>query len=298
MFNDRWTYTPISADSGTHSFSIYVFYKTDTVASKTINLRVTKRSAGSGTRRAILIGDSQLYAGQVPDTIKADYSADAMNLVFTGSKPTAGGNKMEAQSGYQWYDYTHVARFGTNPFWTGYINISGYLTTNTITMSANDWWTMQLGTNDVYTFQDTVNLMKSITDTIMIYIDSLTNAIRAQSPGTRLAIVLPPIGADQDAFGTFYAQNFLTSWRFNYNIMRYAQAVINKYDTPAYKALGIYVLAVNSNLDVENNVIFTQAKMNSRTPETYIMSVNSVHPANIGYAQIADTYYSFFKWYK
>lgn len=376
QFNDRFSYVPVVADSGTYSLTLNVYYKTDIIANKTVNLHVTKRAAGSGTRKVLLVGDSQLASGQVPDTIKSDYGSDAMALSFIGTQVTAGGgaNRTEAHSGWKWTDYTTSGRVyysftvsgittppayndaysnngstfyariinvsggtgtiqmerlvGTNnptasgtltkvtgsgdasisfsayttvsgnPFWDGSkINISQYLTNNSLSLSSNDWITVQLGTNDIFSYTDTTSLMNYINNTTLINIDSMINAIQAQVPGVRIALMLPPPGSDQDAFGISYATG-QTSWMFNYNIRRYQRAVIDKYDNSTNQSNGIYVIASNAAYDNMHNMATTTTQYNARNTATYAKQSNGVHPANIGYAQIADAYYAVFKWYK
>lgn len=376
QFNDRFSYVPVVADSGTYSLTLNVYYKTDIIATKTVNLHATKRSAGSGTRKVLLVGDSQLASGQVPDTIKSDYGSDAMTLSFIGTQTTAGGgaNRTEAHSGWKWTDYSTSGRvyysftvsgittppayndaysnngstfyariinitggagtiqmerlIGTNnptasgaltrvtgsgdasisfsaystvsgnPFWDGSkINIAQYLTNNSLSLSSNDWITVQLGTNDIFSYTDTTSLMSYINNTTLINIDSMINAIHAQVPGVRIALMLPPPGSDQDAFGISYAAG-QTSWMFNYNIRRYQRAVLDKYDNITYQSNGVYVVGSNAAYDSQHNAVTTTTVYNSRNTATYAKQSNGVHPANIGYAQIADAYYAMFKWYK
>lgn len=386
QFNDRFSYIPVASDSGTYSLTLYVYYKAvpnpsvgpgaSYIAIKTVNIHVTKRSAGSGTRKVLLVGDSQLASGQVPDTIKSDYGSDALALSFIGTQTTAGGgaNRTEAHSGWKWTDFTTVGRtyysftvsgittppayndaysnngstfyvrinnitggagtiqmerlIGTNnptasgtltrvsgsgdasisfsayttvsgnPFWDGSkINISQYLTNNSLSLSSNDWITVQLGTNDIFSYTDTSSLMTYINNTVLINIDSMINAIHTQVPGVRIAFMLPPTGADQDAFGISYAAG-QTSWIFNYNIRRYQRSVLDKYDNSTYQSNGVYVVGSNAAYDSQHNAATTTTVYNSRNTATYAKQSNGVHPANIGYAQIADAYYAMFKWYK
>lgn len=375
QYNNRFSYTPLQADSGTTTLAINVYYKGGIVATKTVSLHTTTRRAGTSTRSVIMGGDSQVNAGTITDTAKVNSAADAMVITFKGTQPTTGGNFMEARGGWQWSDFTTVGRTfykfivsgitippalaasytnnsstfavreinlsggsgyiscertvgsnaplssGTltksagagdatiayssvstvpgNPFWNGTLSrmdIAGYLTNYSITMSTGDWWTMQLGTNDVFSYTDTATLNTKIS-AVLISIDTLINAIVAGAPGTKIALVLPNPPADQDAAGSNYTAG-QTAWRFDDNIKRYMKAVLAKYDNPTYQGNGVYVLGGNANIDTKNNMQFSVQKVNARSAETYVRQINLVHPDVSGYSQFSDTYYAFFKWFK
>lgn len=375
QYGNRFSYTPLQADSGTTTLTINVYYKGAIIATKTSNLHSTTRRAGTAARSVVMIGDSQVAAGAMTDTIKADYAADAMVLTFKGTQPTLAGNYMEGRGGWQWSDYTTVGRtfykfivsgvttppslaatytnnsstftvreinissgsgyiscertVGTNaplasgtltrttgtgdatityssvstvtgnPFWNNTLSrmdVAGYLTNYSITMSSGDWWTVQLGTNDVFSYTDTTTLNTKIA-AVLISIDTLINAIHADAAGTNIALVLPNPPADQDAAGSNYT-NGQTSWRYEDNIKRYMKAILSKYDNATYQGNAVYVLAGNANIDLKNNMQYSIQKINARTQETYVRQINLVHPDNTGYAQFSDTYYSMLKWFK
>ena len=253
----------------------------------------SKRSAGSGVRNVLMIGDSQTANGFVPDTIKADYGSDALDLTFQGTVNTGGGNKVEAYGGWTWRQFVNPG----SPFWNGsYTDVGNYLTTNGLTLGASDWATIQLGTNDIFVPTDSTVLLDSIA-LILVRADTLINSIKRVNANIRIALVLPPPPSDQDAFGDDYSCG-QTSWRFDYNLKRYQRAILEKYDNSSYISQSIYVLGANQNIDVVNNVQTTVTQVNARNPETFYMRNNGVHPANSGYAQIADAYYGIFKWFK
>ena len=57
----------------------------------------------------------------------------------------------------------------------------------------------------------------------------------------------------------------------------------------------IYVVPTNVNLDTENNMQTTTVAINSRNSDTLERQSNGVHPADIGYYQIADVIYYWLK---
>jgi len=375
QYNNRFSYTPTQADSGTTTLAINVLYKGGVIATKTVNLHSTTRRAGTSTRNVIMGGDSQVNAGTITDTAKANYSSDVMVINYKGTQPTPGGNFMEARGGWQWSDFTTVGRTfykfivsgitippalnaaytnnsstfaareinlsggsgyisyertvgvnaplssGTltkstgvgdatityssvttvpgNPLWNGTLSrmdVAGYLTTYSITMTTGDWWTWQLGTNDVFSYTDTATLNTKIA-AVLVSIDTMINAIQAGAPGTKIALVLPNPPADQDAAGSNYTAG-QTAWRFDDNIKRYMKAVLAKYDNSTYQGNGVYVLGGNTNIDTKNNMQFSVQRVNARSTETYVRQINLVHPDVSGYSQFSDSYYALFKWFK
>lgn len=375
QYDNRFSYVPTQADSGTTTLTINVYYKGGIISTKAINLHSTTRRAGTSARSVIMGGDSQVNAGTITDTAKLNYASDDMLITYKGTQPTPGGNFMEARGGWQWSDFTTVGRtfykfivsgitippalnaaytnnsstfvareinlsggsgyvsyertVGTNaplasgtltkssgtgdatityssvttvpgnPLWNGTLgrmDIPGYLSTYSISMSTGDWWTWQLGTNDVFSYTDTATLNTKIA-AVLISIDTMINAIHAGAAGTKIALVLPNPPANQDAAGSNYTAG-QTAWRFEDNIKRYMKAVLAKYDNSTYQGNGVYVLGGNTNIDTKNNMQFSVQKVNARSTETYVRQINLVHPDLSGYAQFSDTYYALFKWFK
>lgn len=374
QYDERFNYTPVAADSGTYTFTADIYYKNIRIATKSSSLHVTKRSAGTGTRNIITIGDSQIQSGAVVDTIKTDYGSDVFVLNFTGTQQTIGGNFMEGRRGWTWNDYTTFGRTfykfvttgvvvrpvlnsvytnngstwtiqevnftngqsiisairtagsnnptasGTltktsgngdatisftswtqgsaNPFWNeaaGRMDIASYLSTNGLSMSVNDWWTIELGTNDVNT-TDTAALTAAINNAL-IKADTMIAAIKADVPGARICIVVNTFEGTNDGSGNTNLAG-ITAWQHGDNLRRYTGSVLAKYNNATYRSQGIYILAANGNLDTRNNMTTTVRKINARTPETQVIQTDYLHPANIGYAQVSDVYYSFLKWFK
>lgn len=375
QYNDRFSFTPLQADSGTYSLAINVYYKFGLIATKTISLHSTTRRAGTSNRNVVMGGDSQVAAGVITDTAKGNYSADVMVINYLGTQTTSGGNYMEARGGWTWADFTTTGRVfykiivsgittppslgatytnnsstfavreinlsggsgyisyertaGTNtpsvsgtltkatgtgdasitfssfttvpgnPLWNGALSrmdVAGYFTNNSITLSSGDWFTMQLGTNDIFGYADTVALNAKIS-AVLISVDTFINAVHAVSPGINIAIVLPNPPGNQDAAGSNYTSG-QTAWWFDLNVKKYMKAIISKYDNSTYKGNAVYVLGANAQIDTKNNMQTATQKINARNYSTYSRQINLVHPANSGYAQFSDAYYSLFKWYK
>lgn len=185
-----------------------------------------------------------------------------------------------------------------NPFWnnsTKKLDLKNYLN-NSIILRSGDWATFELGINDMFNYFDTASAGLAAKKCVM-YIDSLISQFQRDVPGLRIAILMPAPPANQDAFGINYGTS-QTSWRYWSNLNIYYKYILKDFDTPLQRLNGVYVLGLGVTLDRLNNVQKASVNVNSRSKTTYWRDQNGVHPANSGYAQYADTYYSFLKWYK
>ena len=131
----------------------------------------------------------------------------------------------------------------------------------------------------------------------VMYIESLISQFQKDVPGLRIAILMPSPPANQDAFGVNYGTS-QTAWRYWSNLNIYYKFILKNFDTPLQLSKNVYVLGIGNSLDRINNVKKSSVSVNSRNKTTYIRNQNGVHPANSGYAQYSDAYYSFLKWYK
>lgn len=187
-----------------------------------------------------------------------------------------------------------------NPFWnnsTSKIDLGNYLTINSITLNANDWITFELGVNDMISYTDTVSASNYVRTSIFTYVDSIIAQFRRDVPGIRIGILMPAPPFSQDGFGVRF-NNSQTAWRHRINLDIYYKNMLSKYDTPAMQASGTYVLGLGNSIDIVNNTNIVPTPVNARNKTTYMRNVDPLHPLSSGYAQYADCYYSFLKWFK
>lgn len=185
-----------------------------------------------------------------------------------------------------------------NPFWnnsTQKLDLKKYLN-DSIILRPGDWATFELGINDMFGYFDTA-AAKHTAKACVQSINALISQFQKDVPGLRIAILMPAPPANQDAFGINYGTS-QTSWRYWSNLNIYYKYVLKAFDNPLQRLNGVYVLGLGITLDRLNNVQKAYVNVNSRNNTTYWRDQNGVHPANSGYAQYADTYYSFLKWYR
>jgi lysophospholipase L1-like esterase len=288
-----WRYTPISSDAGSTSFTINVLFDGTQIATATSTLVTKAATAGTGvTRKLIAVGDSTTAGGQYLSIITTDYGSGPLGLQFIGTKGTAPNNH-EGISGWTWALFAG----NTSPFWnssTSQIDISNYLTTNGFTMSSGDWVTFHLGINDMFGIA-TDSAAEAKTVPMIADATTLINAFQSAVSGIRvgLCITIPP-AAMQDAFGNNY-QNGQYRKRYLRNYYIWVKALLDEFDTDAFKLQDVYVVPFSLNLDTENNFPFSLVNANSRSTAQIKTMTNGVHPSSDGYYQMGDTLFSFLK---
>lgn len=175
------------------------------------------------------------------------------------------------------------------------LDLKNYLS-NSIIMNPRDWATFELGINDMFNYFDTASAGFAARACVLS-INSLILQFQEDVPGLRIAILMPAPPANQDAFGINYGTS-QTAWRYWSNLNIYYKYVLEAFDTPLQRLNGVYILGLGVTLDRLHNIEKASVNINSRNKATYWRAQNGVHPADSGYAQYADTYYSFLKWYK
>jgi lysophospholipase L1-like esterase len=300
----RWYFTPADADAGTVPWTLNIYSGNSLLATVGTNIVFVAKNAANGiTRKLVTIGDSltgpSLYGG---GTWLAELQnlliGDVMTVTQVGSQTTtatdANGNtrtiKTDGVSGKTIaYFYSDPA----SPFvYSGSFNFAQYLTTYGITLSANDWVFIHLGTNDFLNQTDDTTLNGDINIALSQLSTMITN-IKAAVSGIRIAIcqIIPP-AASQDAFaGTFGSTR--TRFRYKRNHDIWCEAIKANYDDVS--VANVFPVAMNLVLDSEHNFPTYTSYWNSRVPNSYSRQNDAVHPNPYGYYQMADQVYSFLK---
>lgn len=187
----------------------------------------------------------------------------------------------EGRAGWRYQDFESNA---ASPFvYSSNVNFSTYLSNFNLPTPSHA--IIELGTNDVFSATD-ANIQSTIT-TAFTYADSIINSMR--TAGVRyigISYVTPP-SYSQDAFGTNYTTSQNT-WQYRKNVHMWNTLVKARYQGVA----NVYLIPIYVNLDVVNNMSTTSRVLNARNSTTYTSQNNGVHPAAVGYYQLADTYYA------
>ena len=300
--------TPVDADAGTYTLTISISPKNNLSVSKQVQttLVITAASAGSGvTKSVIVLGDSTTYNGTVISKLHENFSGDVMGISTLGTMGTSPNNH-EGRSGWTLNDYFTKASItypagdprGTiyNPFYnpTSQTFDANYYFANS-GVSKPDWFFINMGINDMFSYTADDALDTQIA-TCIGYLNSMITSIKNASENTKIGIcVTIPPNASQDAFGKAYSCG-QTRNRYKHNNAVWAAQIISEfYDM---ESNGVYIIPIHTNLDTVYNMGMETLPVNARnTDVTYQSPIGNggVHPAGVGYWQIADVYTAFLK---
>lgn len=292
--NERYTITPTTAK--VFSVNISVYSNNQIVASAQTNINIKANTVGSGVnKKCLFIGDSitdgGVYTGELLNLFGA---GDVMDITLLGTRGTAP-NLHEGRAGWKASDYVGISgRDGiTNAFWnptTSAFDFAYYMAQQGY--AGVDVVGINLGVNDIFNYTDDTSLNSEITNVLNRF-DTMLNSIKSYNANTKVAflITIPP-SKNQDAFGKNY-QSGQTQWRYKRNNFLFVNKLIDKYKSR--EAEGIYLIAVNTNLDTEHNMLTETVAINSRNTDTIVRQSNGVHPATSGFYQISDIIYYWLK---
>lgn len=296
-----FTVTPEAADVGTYPL-LFIAKKGSRRKTKTVSLVITSASAGSGmTKKVIILGDSTTNNGIAVEKLHQNFSDDVMNVSTLGTRGTAPDNH-EGRSGWTFDRYfgpatpTEIADGIDNPFYdpvTQTFDASYYFSTTNI--DKPDWFFINLGINDVFSYTDDASLETAISG-IISKCDDMITSIKSASATTNIGLCLTiPPNHSQDAFGKAYRCG-QTRNRYKRNNLLLVNSFINEYD--GREAEKIYLVPIFANMDTIYNYGMETLPVNARnTAFTYESPIGNggVHPAESGYWQVADIYTAFLK---
>lgn len=154
--------------------------------------------------------------------------------------------------------------------------------TESSVMQAPDIVTIMLGTND---FQSTDGL-PGIT-TWLANMTTLIDSIHAYSPTIKVVVVIPPTGANQDAWGLSVGAGG-TSAQYRRNMQLLGRQILTVWDTDAALAANTYVVNAGMAVDPDYGFDTTTEPANKFNPTLVTRYSNWVHPNTAGQKQLGD----------
>lgn len=308
---ERWTFSPADADVGDYPLSIDVRNEQNQIISQAQTIvRVVPANARDGQPISLLcIGDSLTHASVYPERILGLCTpAGNPKLELVGSHwigETPGPVRHEGYGGWTAQrfatHFTETARMGNyvqrgSPFLYQQPGGKPKLDFLRYCQDVNQGKTPShvtvfLGPNDIFSYDDTT--IETGIDQILTYYDQLLEMVSSSSPETRVGVMLPvPPAATQDAFGSNYTSG-QTRWQYKRNQHRLVERMLDRYgksDSDKIDLVPTYV-----GLDCVNNYPAEKVAANSRVTTLILRQNNGVHPAESGYAQIADSVYVWLK---
>lgn len=218
--------------------------------------------------------------------------------LFDGTPATSGSGtltKHNTGDGDAAISFSSLSLVAGNPFWndaTNKLDFANYLTR--FSLVTPNYVFIELGVNDTFAYTTDSEAWTFSNVTAVGQYNTLINAIKADAPNAKIAIMLPPCYADQDGFGTSYACG-QTSWRAKRNILLFNKAMIANFS--GKEAQNIYILASGLNVDTVANFPRNEAGQatNSHNSTLVYPHNNGVHPDVSGYKQIGDAVFTMMK---
>lgn len=140
---------------------------------------------------------------------------------------------------------------------------------------------IMLGTND---FQTTAGVTDwtGFNSRLTTMVDSI------KASGAKVALVLPPISAGQDAWAVSGVPRD-TEARFRRNMQDLARLILTNWDTAANETAGVYVVQAGAMVDPESGFVYASAEaVNRYDAATVTRQTDWVHPDLSGLQQLGD----------
>lgn len=245
------------------------------------NVISTSANASNGiTRNVLVIGDSLTAIGVIMDNTNTLIQNDNFNINFIGTRTTSGGVNHEGRGSWSANTYLTQSEYAgsTNAFWnpnTNAFSFSYYM--DTYGFVTPDLVIIALGTNDANLLTGSNVAYDSVIDNF----NSIINNIKSFNSNIDIGVWLCPPPNPY----------FPTAINNNNNMLELHRRIIRG------SVNSNYVIPVNINVDVNTGFTNSTIDANSHTSAQIIHADDVHHYNSVGYAQIADSLYSFLKYY-
>jgi len=262
QYSQGLLYQPLSTDSGTYSVPITVWHGGQPWQTVTSTMNLCLPTNGNGTtRKVLIIGDSTTAAGFYQAQAKRLFdTGGGLAITWLGTKSqtvnaadgTAETVNNEGIAGQTaiWF-YSNVS----SPFYyAGGFNFSTYMSTNSYSMTTNDWVIINLKINDEFNYSTDAAVQAAITQRLAA-INAMITSIRTYNSGIRIGILagIPPYRT-QNGFAYLYGiTSNIARYRYRRNWELMEKADLAYWDTSANVSNKIYYLPFGSNWDSANN---------------------------------------------
>lgn len=281
--------------SGEIDINIQLYDKYESfITQKTSKVIKSTKTQGDGVTKSVLIlGDSTTANGIAVSKLIKNFEDDSMNITMLG---TLGDSnvKHEGRSGWTYEMYYNKNSYfnNTNAFYnpdTSLFDYSYYC--NNTNTPVPDYFILNLGINDVYSYLDDANLMTRL-ELIKQHIDHIVSSIQQFDNNVKvcIALTIPPNYSQNGFYNQEQTRN-----RCKRNNALLVNELIKTYDNRESER--IYLIPLHCNLDTEYNFGLVDKVVNKRSTITYKASTQGshVHPDESGYWQCADSYWFFLK---
>lgn len=275
-FRDRFIWTPTAENTTAMKVFLYKKSLKQYDAYKTVTFKAVSATAGSGTKTAIVIGDSKTAYGQIVRKLKSLFDADTtLDLTLLGTRYDNNNSgeiayKHEGRAGWSIQDYCTLATKDeiVNPFYNSGFDFSNYMTVQSY--ASVDYVIVNLSTNDFgRSLPDVIKDLSTMIDSIHAY----NNAVKV--------VVCLTEGVYRDKM-EWDARN---TW-----FIQMKKQMILTYDNR--EAEKIYLCPLYLNMDLYEDYDLTDVALSAEDAvKTRKYSADGIHQNSIGFNKNGDTLY-------
>ncbi|HFU3962177.1 TPA: SGNH/GDSL hydrolase family protein [Streptococcus suis] len=281
-FRDRFIWKPTEAGSTTMKVMLWKKSLKQIDYSKVVSFKAVSATAGTGTKKVLVIGDSKVASGFVTNTIKELMTADtSMDIELLGTLYNwTTDNRHEGRGGWSAADYCTLATKGNKPnaFWdvdTSSFNFSKYMATQGY--AGVDYVFINLGTNDVGTYTNAQ---------ILAYYQTMIDSIHIYDPSVNIVI-----GLTEGIYaGVSTNPSSDPKWDTQANLQSLRKDFIATFDKRESEK--IYVCPLYLNMDLYEDYNTASVPLSSRdATKTRTIVTDPIHQSSVGFRKNADTMY-------
>ena len=291
--NKRFTGTPSVTRSQYPQFSLYK----DTIKTRALfhnlHLIISDPAVLNGlTRKILVIGDSKVAGGRLPQVLKILCTNAGMNVgKLLGSVYISNFDvNCEGRSGWSSSDYMASSKGGvSNPFYNSGFDFSYYMTQQGYT--SMDYVFINLGTND---YANSSGLgSDAYINTFITNIESMINSIHSYNSNIKVIIGLAE-GVCTSQYSDMSSE-YLDSLNTRARLLN--KACIEQWDNNAHRSNKVYVCPLYLSMDMENDYLMSEVPLSQwdseyNTGKTMYKVTDLMHQSAVGYAKNATYMFS------
>ena len=276
-FRDRFIWKPTAVNSTAMKVMLWKKSLKQIDESKVLSFKSVSATAGTGTKKALIIGDSKTAYGQIVRELKALFDADTtMDVEYLGTRYDNNNTgdvtyKHEGRGGWSVSDYVRVASKGglINPFYNvTTFDFPNYMTTQAYT--GVDYVIINLSTNDQG---------RLIAD-VVADLNTMIASIKAYSSAIKVIVCLT-----EGVYRNKMEWDTRNTW-----YIELKKLMIATYDKR--EAEKIYVCPLYLNMDLYEDYNLTSVPLSSEdSTKTRLMTADGIHQNQAGFNKNANTMY-------
>ena len=297
MRDDRWRWRPGDASGFTATINAHD-YAGKRVESKSMVVKGTDVTAGSGVKTTLFVGDSILADGVITAEVDSLFSTGGGgNILPIGSESDDVGGVAyfhEGRGGKTWEWFTSASG-GNNPFWIdGRLDFQSYVADTLGFGTDIDYVVAHLGGNEAWIAGDRMTgaEIAEIVASATAFADTLFSATYGYPTARLLVAIMPTANARISAWSYAYGSDGrMTS--YVENIKAIASALISAFDGGAYSNrvdvcyAGLWVDNVNGYPTANDST-----RVVTGTSSVNLYGTDYLHPSTAAKKQMADAIYS------